>query len=94
MRTLKQVYNYNILFNYMSDNKKPSTFKSLLPNVLTPDSIKDYHSNKESCAMHDYPGHFSSVIEYPYPVQSKEKQRDTMTNIHKSPIKNDCGCGK
>ena len=86
----------------MSDNKKPSTFKSLIPNHLTSESITDYlccpekskHHNKESCNMHDYPGHFSSVIDYPYPLQPKEKRRDTMKTIHKSPIKNNCGCGK
>lgn len=79
----------------MSDNKDKSTFKSLLPNKLTASHDccpeKSKHDKQESCSMHDYPGHFSSVIDYP--PQFKEKRRSSIT-FHNLPIKKDCGCGK
>ena len=81
----------------MSVNNKKSSFQSLLPNQLTathnccPENSKPH--KPLSCNMHDFPGHFSSVIDDRSLDENKETRTKSMP-IHSLSVKKDCGCGK
>ena len=73
----------------MSDESNITTFKSLLPSVLTRDNIEGQPCCPNN-SVQDYPGHISSVIDYtPEPNNCITMKYRTVSSVSKN-----CGCDK